>query len=446
VADISQSDAALGDAASAKAAKRLVWFLFVCYVIAYLDRINIAFAALSMNKALGLTAATFGLAGTIFYSGYLLCEVPSNLLMVRVGARRWIARIMIIWGFASAATMFATGPLSLYLLRMLVGIAEAGFLPGVLLYLTYWFPTKRRGRVTALFMIAQPIAIGFGSLVSALIMQGLDTTLGLAGWQWLFVLTGLPAVVLGLCVLFYLPDRPANATWLTLAEQRALTEIVANEAPAPRHGLSGIGRSLLTSGFVRLCLAYFCLVTSLNALATWSPLIIRSLLSPGASLLQIGSLAAIPGIVAAIAMPLWAARSDRRQERLVHYAIPVACAAAGWLCVILFQSPVVRLAGLAACTAGGFTGMVILWTLPPGLIPTQARPIGIALLSCAGIAASITSPAIIGVLHDLTGSFNAGLWYSVTLLSVSMALILSLRVATRRVGSLEAGANAGPVA
>jgi len=167
VADISQSDAALGDAASAKAAKRLVWFLFVCYVIAYLDRINIAFAALSMNKALGLTAATFGLAGTIFYSGYLLCEVPSNLLMVRVGARRWIARIMIIWGFASAATMFATGPLSLYLLRMLVGIAEAGFLPGVLLYLTYWFPTKRRGRVTALFMIAQPIAIGFGSLVSA---------------------------------------------------------------------------------------------------------------------------------------------------------------------------------------------------------------------------------------------------------------------------------------
>ncbi len=419
----------LGQAASAKAAKRLVWFLFLCYAISYFDRINIAFAALSMNKALGLTAATFGLAGTIFYSGYLLCEIPSNILMVRMGARLWIARIMITWGIASAATMFARGPASLYVLRLIVGIAEAGFLPGALLYMTYWFPAQRRGRVTALFMIAQPIAIGFGSLASAIIMQSFDGSLDLAGWQWLFILTGLPAVVLGACVLFYLPDRPATAKWLTQSERDAIALLVASEAPPARHGIAGAGRTLLSLGFVRLCVAYFCLVTSLNALATWSPLIVRGLLAPGASILQVGVLAAIPGIVAAVAMPLWAAVSDRRQERRLHYAIPVAMAIAGWLAVILSQSPPVQLAGLVLCTAGGFTGMVILWTLPPSLIQVAARPLGIAILSCAGIAASVTSPAVIGILHDLTGSFAAGIWYSIALLAVSIASIVGLKTA-----------------
>jgi len=433
----------IGQIATQKAAKHLIWFLFICYVVSYLDRINIAFAALSMNKQLGLSAAAFGLAGTIFYTGYLVCEVPSNLLMVRVGARRWIARIMITWGLATMLTVLASGATSLYGLRLLVGIAEAGFLPGVLLYLTFWFPAKRRGRVTAFFMIAQPIAIGCGSLVAAAIMQTFDAAFGLAGWQWLFLLTGAPAVVLGICVLFYLPDGPASAKWLTDVEKGAIATLLAHEAPVSSHESGEQGGALLSWQFIRLCLAYFCLVTSLNALSTWSPLIIRGMVGPGASIITIGLMAAVPGIVAAIVMPIWAIASDRRQERFIHYAIPVGIAGLGWLCVIMFSLPVLQLIGLVLCTAGGFTGMVILWTLPPNVIPVTARPLGIALLSSAGIAASITSPAVIGNLRDLTGSFNAGIWYSLVLLTVSIVLIFSLRsgvVAERRplseVGSL----------
>lgn len=335
---------------------------------------------------------------------------------------------MITWGIASTLTMLATGPMSLYLLRLIVDIAEAGFLPGVMLYMTYWFPARRRGRVTALFMVAQPLAIGCGSLVSALIMHSLDTSLGVAGWQWLFILTGLRAVIMGAAVLFYLPDTPAAAPWLTQAEREAIGSALAFEAPSTevRHG-GGASRALLARPFLQLCLAYFCLVTSLNALGTWSPLIVRSVFGNGASIFEIGCLAAIPGLVAAVVMPFWAHLSDRRQERFFHYTIPVAVAALGWLAVILFSIPALRLAGLVLCTAGGFTGMVILWTFPPSLWPIAARPLGIAVLSCAGIAASITSPAIIGFLHDATRGFSAGILYSVVLLVASIGLILGLR-------------------
>lgn len=415
----------IAEQARQKAFRRLVAFLFVCFVVAYLDRVNIGFAALSMNKDLGLTAATFGLANTIFYLGYLAFEVPSNMMMARVGARRWIARIMITWGFASVATILAVGPLSLYSIRLLVGIAEAGFLPGVLLYLTYWFPNAWRGRATATFLIAQPIAIGFGSLLSGAIMSSWHDVLGLSGWQWLFILEGLPAVVLGIVVYFYLPDGPADAKWLSGAERSALAADVAAETPASDHSAS-LWKSLWSPGLIQLCVAYFGLVTSLNALATWSPLIIREVLGNTNDIMHVGMISAIPGLVAAVFMPLLGFSSDKSRERRLHYVVPVVAAAVGWLLVILADIPSVRLIGLIVCTAAGFGAMTILWTIPPSVLSDRTRPVGIAIISMCGISASVTSPAVIGLLRDATGSFSAGLWYAITMLAVSVLCVLSL--------------------
>ena len=437
--DDGQMSAALADQASRKAFRRLIWFLLILYVIAYLDRINIGFAALSMNRELGLTAAAFGLANTIFYLGYFFCEIPSNALMVRYGPRRWIARILITWGLASIATCLAMGPASLYFIRFVVGIFEAGFVPGVLLYLTYWFPASQRGRATSVFMIAQPIAIGFGALISGLIMSNTGGLFGLSGWQWLFIIEGLPAVLLGIAVLFYLPDRPATASWLSSQQAAALEMRVSAEAPKIDESLPS-WRHLLTGSFFKISLAYFCLVTSLNALATWSPLIVREVLGGTNDVLRVGLITAVPGIVTIVAMPIWGMLSDRAGERIWFYVGAIAVAATGWLLVVTASIPAVRLSGLVLATVGGFSGMAILWTVPPLILSAKSRPLGTATLSCAGIAGSVTSPAIIGFLRDNTGSFNAGIWYTIGVLVVSMVAFATLaRIAVRPSVTLQAG-------
>lgn len=415
----------LADQASRKAFRRLIWFLLILYVVAYLDRINIGFAALSMNKDLGLTAATFGFANTIFYVGYLVFEIPSNYLMVRYGARRWIARILITWGLASTATFLAKDANSLYVIRFIVGIFEAGFVPGVLLYLTYWFPTSQRGRATSVFMIAQPIAIGFGSVISGLIMSGSGGYAGLSGWQWLFIIEGLPAVVLGIAVLFYLSDRPSSAHWLTGEEARALEAQIDAEAPQSTPSTSS-WRDLLTGSFLKVSLAYFCLVTSLNALATWSPLIVREVLGGTSNALHVGMIAAIPGVVAIVVMPIWGMLSDRYGERIWFYVGAIAIAAAGWLLVVMTSAPTTRLLGLVLATAWGFSGMAMLWTVPPLFLSAKSRPLGTAVLSCCGIAGSITSPSIVGFLRDRTGSFDSGVWYIIGALVFSIAMFVML--------------------
>ena len=216
--------------------RRVVWFLFFLYILAYLDRINIGFAALAMNRDLGLTPTTFGIANTIFYLGYLAFEVPSNIMLARFGARVWLARIMVTWGIASTATALAMGETSLYALRLVVGIAEAGFVPGVLLYLTYWFPHTHRARANAFFMVAQPVAIAFGSLLSGYILR-MDGILGVDGWRWVFILEGVPSIVLGVVTFFYLKDRPRDASWLTGEQRAAIERELAADAPPPaRHG------------------------------------------------------------------------------------------------------------------------------------------------------------------------------------------------------------------
>jgi ACS family 4-hydroxyphenylacetate permease-like MFS transporter len=401
--------------------RRVVWYLFVLYICAYLDRINIGFAALAMNRDLGLTPVTFGIANTIFYLGYLVFEVPSNLMLARFGARTWLARIMITWGIASTATALAAGETSLYVLRLLVGIAEAGFVPGVLLYLTYWFPQAYRARANALFMVAQPVSIAFGSILSGYLLR-MDGILGLAGWRWLFIIEGVPSIVLGVVTFFYLRNGPRDAAWLSAAEKAAVEEHLAAEAPPPSQQGS-TWTELRSPQVLLLCLAYFGLVSTLNTNATWVPQIVREILGGQGDFVTVGMWAAVPALLTVVAMPLWSRRSDRQQERLWHVVIPLATAAVGWLLVTLPAVPLVRFGGLALVSIGAFCAMSILWTLPANVLSKSARPAGIALISMAGILGSAVSPSIIGFLRDQTGTFRSGLFYMVALLVVSIVCV-----------------------
>ncbi len=350
-----------------KVSRHLLWFLFLLFVVSFLDRINIGFAGLTMTKELGLSSTQFGFATTLFYLAYIACGVPSNMILARVGARRWIGSIIIAWGLASTATMFATTAQSLYFWRILVGITEAGFLPGMLLYHTYWFPSAYRARANALFMIAMPVTAGIGSVLSGLIL-GLDGAYGLKGWQWLFLLEGLPAAVLGLVVYFYLTDSPKHASWLSTDEKSTLSGMLRAEHKADPVPQSGVAKrsllSELTSGTVlKFSVAYFCLVNTLAMVAVWTPLIVKSF-SSGASNTTIGMLAAIPQVCTIVGMIWWGRRSDRAQERRWHLLWPMAFAAAGWLFTAWSTQPLVQLLGVCMASTGAYTAMSIFWTTP----------------------------------------------------------------------------------
>lgn len=407
-----------------KVSLRLIPFLFVLYIFNYLDRINIGFAALLMNKDLALSATAFGFASTIFYVGYVACEVPSNLLMVRFGARVWLARIMVTWGLASAATMLVFDATSLYAARFVVGVLEAGFVPGVLLYLSAWFPASHRGRANSLLMMAQPVAMALGAGISGLIMQRAHGVFGLQGWRWMFLLEGLPAFLLGIAIYFYLPDRPERASWLTPRET-GLLEGLLDDGKRSVHagGDASVWRQLADARIVMLSVAYFCLVNTINANATWIPTIVRGVLKAH-TLSYVGLVTAIPALSALVLMPLWGMSSDRKQERTWHVIAALALAAVGWQLVIFARQPELRLLGLVFTTSGAFCAMSVFWTLPQTLLSEKARPAGIAAISAVGLLGSATSPTVIGVLRDLSGSFAAGLIYSTILLVVSMMLVL----------------------
>jgi ACS family 4-hydroxyphenylacetate permease-like MFS transporter len=407
-----------------KVSRRLIPFLFLLYVFAYLDRINIGFAALSMNRDLGLTATMFGIANTIFYVGYVLFEIPSNVMLARFGARIWIPRIMITWGIASTATLLASTPLSLYLIRFLVGVAEAGFVPGVLLYFTYWFPPSHRARANAVFMIAMPVTIAFGASISGLILQWGNGALGMAGWRWLFLVEGLPSVVLGIAAAFYLTSRPVDARWLTDPEKTALQATLSASEPPPAR--ASAWRELFAREVVLLSLAYFGLTMTLNTNATWTPTIAREALQER-SLSFVGFVVAIPALLTALAMPLWSARSDRRKERLWHVVLPMGLAAFGWLLVAAVPEPWIRFAGLVAVSMGAFSAMAVFWTVPPSILSAAAQPAGIAFISSCGILASATSPLLVGSLRDLTGSFTAAILFVAVVLVSAAGLVLRVR-------------------
>ena len=408
--------------------------LVVLYVVAYIDRINVGFAALSMNQDLGLTAAMFGFASTAFYITYSLFEVPSNMMLARFGARVWIPRIMITWGIASTATMFVVGPYSLYFVRALVGLAEAGFLPGMLFYLGNWFPAAHRAKANAIFLAALPIAIMVGSPVSGLILQ-LDGWLGLDGWRWLFLLEGMPAVFLGIAAYFLLPDRPANAKWLTAGEKTQLQErldleqAVQPKTVQPKQS-SSVWKAIAHKDVIALGVVYFCLVATVNTLGIWSPLIVKEVLNDTDRFVLVGFVGAIPPLLAIVGMLLFSAHSDRAGERTRHCASAMALSALGWLVMVFAASPAFKMAGLSTCYVGAFAAMAIFWTAANSLLEHATRAVGIAAVSTIGTFASIVSPSIVGILRDMTDTMAAGAWYAAVLLAFGTGSLLRMTVRT----------------
>ncbi|MDE9461938.1 4-hydroxyphenylacetate permease [Xenorhabdus bovienii] len=408
--------------------RRLILFLFVLFVFSFLDRINIGFAGLTMGKDLGLSSTMFGLAATLFYATYVIFGIPSNVMLSVVGARRWIATIMVLWGIASTATMFATGPTSLYILRMLVGIAEAGFLPGILVYLTYWFPAYYRARANALFMIAMPVTMAFGSLASGYILE-MDGIWDLRGWQWLFLLEGFPSVLLGFVVWFYLDDSPEKAKWLTREDKQCLQEMMERDklsqvqSNGPASPKTSLWREVLTPIILMYTFAYFCLTNTLSAINIWTPQIMQSF-NQGSSHVMIGLLTAIPQFCTILGMIYWSRRSDRLQERKMHTALPYLFAAAGWILTSLTNHSMVQLLGIIMASTGSFTAMAVFWTTPDQSISLRARAIGIAVINATGNVGSAVSPLLIGWLKDQTGSFNSGLYFVAGLLIIGALMVL----------------------
>ena len=415
-----------------KVSKRLLWFIFLLFVFSFLDRINIGFAGLTMMKDLGLTSTQFGLATTLFYIAYIACGIPSNIVLARIGARRWIGAIMIAWGLASSATMFATDPNTLYLLRVLVGVTEAGFLPGMLLYLTFWFPAAYRARANAMFMIAMPVTAALGSAVSGYIL-GLDGVAGLKGWQWLFLLEGLPSALLGLAVFYYLDDRPQEARWLSAEEKATLARSLAADRPAEpaAHAAPSLLAELASPTVIKFAVAYFCLVNTLAMVAVWTPLIVKSF-NTGASNQTVGLLAAIPQVATIIAMIWWGRRSDRKQERRWHLMLPMLLSAAGWICTAASSNPVLQLLGICMASAGSYTAMSIFWTTPDQALSFKAQAIGIAVINATGNISSALNPVIVGWLKDATHSFSAGLMYAAVLLLIGAAVVMILPIDGRK--------------
>ncbi|MDQ0144092.1 MFS transporter [Cupriavidus necator] len=417
------NDAAFEDAIYRKVSWRLVPFLLLCYVVAYLDRVNVGFAKLQMLNALQFSETVYGLGAGIFFIGYFLFEVPSNVILHKVGARIWIARIMITWGAISAAMMFVTTPTMFYVLRFLLGIAEAGFFPGIILYLTYWYPANRRGRTTTFFMTAIALSGVIGGPLSGWIMQSFDGHNGWLGWQWMFLLEGIPSILVGLWVLAYLDDRITHAKWLS-AEEKALLE--RNIASENAHKEDPPIRTVLSSPRVWLMSAiYFCFVMGLYGVSFWLPTIIKQTGVKGA--LDIGLLTAIPYGCAVIGMVVVAYSADRSGERRWHIALPALAGALGLLLSVQWHSDTtLAMVALTLATIGILTTLPLFWSLPTAFLAGTGAAAGIALINSLGNLAGFLSPYAVGWLKDLTHSTDSGMYLLAACLVVGAALTLSV--------------------
>ena len=416
-------DAGFEDAVYRKVSWRLVPFLLLCYVVAYLDRVNVGFAKLQMLNDLQFSETIYGLGAGIFFIGYFMFEVPSNVILHKVGARIWIARIMITWGLISAAMMFVTTPTMFYVLRFLLGIAEAGFFPGIILYLTYWYPASRRGRTTTFFMTAIALSGVIGGPLSGWIMQSFDGHNGWAGWQWMFLVEGIPSILVGIWVLLYLDDRISHAKWLT-ADERALLE--RNIAAEDQHKEDPPVREVLFSPRVWLMSAiYFSFVMGLYGVSFWLPTIIKQTGVKGA--FDVGLLTAIPYGCAVIGMILFAHSADRRGERRWHIAVPALLGAVGLVLSVQWHGDTtMAMVALTLATIGILTTLPLFWSLPTAFLAGTGAAAGIALINSLGNLAGFISPYAVGWLKDLTQSTDSGMYLLAACMVVGAALTLSV--------------------
>jgi ACS family tartrate transporter-like MFS transporter len=416
----------------AKVSKRLVPFLIVCYFVAYLDRVNVGFAALTMNQDLGLSQTAFGFGAGIFFIAYFIFEVPSNLLLERFGARKWIARIMLSWGILSGAMAFipsiarATGlgnEHSFYLLRVLLGAAEAGFFPGIIFYLTLWFPAEYRARIVGYFMAAIPLSTVIGAPISGVLLY-LHGGLGLAGWQWLFIIEAVPAILLSGVVFFYLTDRPAEAGWLAPDERNWLARRLETER---RHRESvhsyTVMQSLVNPRVIGLSLVYFGAVATNYGLSFFLPQIVKTF---GLNTFLTTLVSAAPYVVGVIGMVWWGRRSDRLVERRFHAAFPLFVAAAGIAASTALDDPTLKMLALCVAGFGIFACLPVFWTLPTAFLSGAAAAAGIAVINSIGNLAGFAGPFAMGWIKDTTGSYAGALLLLAGLGVLAMGIVLML--------------------
>jgi ACS family tartrate transporter-like MFS transporter len=418
-------DAALERSTLSRLNWRLIPLVLVLYVIAMIDRTNVGFAALQMNEDLGFSSTVFGFGAGIFFLGYALFEVPSNLILARVGARRWIARILVTWGLIATGMMFVRDPLTFYVMRFLLGVAEAGFLPGILYYLSHWYPSAQRAQAVSWFMIGIPLAQVVGAPLAGWLL-GFDGVGGLHGWQWMYLIEGIPAVLLAGVVLKVMADSPADAKWLAPEQRAWLTAKVQAEhaTAAERHGV-GLLQALSHPVVWALALLAFVFQTGSYGLQMWTPQIVKSW--SGLSDLGVGFVTAIPYIGAAIGMVLIGHSSDRTGERFLHIAIPSAVAAVGFVAAGFILSPVLGILALTVAAVGDMGTRGPFWALPTRFLTAGASAGGIALINTIGSLGGFVGPTAVGVVKDVTGLYAGGLFLMAALLAVGVVVALRLR-------------------
>jgi ACS family tartrate transporter-like MFS transporter len=406
----------------AKARRRLIPFLFLLYIVAYLDRINVGFAALQMNQALGFSATVYGFGAGIFFLGYVLFEIPSNVILARVGARLWIARIMITWGLVSSAMMFVRNAQGFYILRLLLGVAEAGFFPGIIFYLTRWFPARERARTIAAFMTATVMAGAIGGPISGALLS-LNDFGGLAGWQWLFLLEGVPAIVLGVVVLKVLAERPEEATWLTEQERATLAACLREDASAQRHETT---RTALRNGRTWLLAAvYFTIPVVLYGIGFFLPQMLKA--ASRSTDFIVGLLSAVPYAAGAIAMVVVGRHSDRAGERRWHVLVPALVSAGGLALSTASTGVTWSVVTLSIAMAGLVSMFGPFWALATSTMGGEGAAASIALINSVANTGGFIGPFVLGAINDATHSFAGGLIAIAIMLAVGASLVLFVR-------------------
>src|ERR1700730_9113360 len=402
-------------------ALRIVPFLMICYFISFVDRVNLGFAALQMVQDLRLSATAFGLGGGLFFVSYFFCEVPSNLLLEKVGARRWIARIMITWGFLAGGMALVKGPHSFYALRLLLGAAEAGFFPGVILYLTYWFPAEYRARIIGMFTVAIPVSSFLGSPISAALLET-DGSLGLRGWQWMFILEAAPAVLLGLACLILLNDRPSDAQWLTTDQRDWLLGRLHSESSRGRPvGQLSLWQVLCNKHVLVLSVVLAGSTAVSSGLQIWQPQIIKSY---GLTNMQTGLLNSIPFALALVIMILWGRRSDQTGERVWHTALPLMLTAISLASALLFDSLFSIIVILCLAVIGIYAGKGPVWALSTEWLSASTAAAGLAQINAISNLAGFGTTFLLGSIKDVTGNYSLAMLPLVVLATVASLAIL----------------------